>query len=183
MSSVRTGETPPDEQEIEELLEQLEELKESVDSREERRVVRRSIEALKRLSGGRIFGLDDLAQQVVGGFILSAPFVVTEEVWSLAAAMNWVQWGITVVMVVLIGYGTLYRADSEREAEREESIAGLPLRFVSLVLISYLSVAILAFVFSAPATFEATPTTTVKAVSIGAIFSVVGAATADSLFG
>jgi uncharacterized membrane protein len=115
--------------------------------------------------------------------VLSAPFIVTEEVWSLAASMNWIQWLITVSMVVIIGYGALYRADSERDPDLEESIGGLPLRFVSLVLISYLSAAMLAFLFDAPSTFGATPWTTAKAISVGAIFSVVGAATADSLFG
>jgi uncharacterized membrane protein len=172
----------PDDLEIEALLDELEELEETTDSSEKRRVIRRTIDTLDRFSGGRIFGLDDLAQQIVGGFILSAPFVVTEEVWSLAASMNWLQWAVTVLMVIAIGYGTLYKADHERDAEREESIAGLPIRFVSLVLIAYLSVTILAFVFDAPETFAATPNTTLKAISIGAIFSVVGAATADSLF-
>lgn len=172
----------PDKSDLEDLLDELEELEESADSRGEQRVIRRTINLLNRLSIGRIFGLDDVAQQIVGGFILSAPFVVTEEVWSLAAAMTWIQWIITVFMVIAIGYGTLYRADDDRDADREESIGGLPLRFISLVLISYLSVAILAFVFNAPTTFGADPTTTVKAISIGAIFSVVGAATADSLF-
>lgn len=175
-------EPTPEEEAIEELLEDLEDLEESADSRAERRVVRRAIDQVKGLSGGQIFGLDDLAQQIVGGFIFSAPFVVTEEVWSLAAGMSWVQWAITVFMVFVIGYGTLYRADEDRDAEREESIGGLPLRFVSLVVISYLSVTILAVVFDAPETFGAATTTTVKAISIGAIFSVVGAATADSLF-
>ncbi|MFB6136370.1 MAG: DUF2391 family protein [Halobacteriaceae archaeon] len=135
------------------------------------------------MSRGRIFGVDDLAQQVVGGFVLSAPFVVTEEVWTLAAEMDVVQWATTVALVFAIGYGALYRADDERDAEAEETVAGLPLRFVSLILVSYSSVAVLAFVFDAPATFDATPFTTAKAVSIGAMFSVVGAATADSLFG
>jgi uncharacterized membrane protein len=86
-------------------------------------------------------------------------------------------------MVIMIGYGTLYRADDERDAKWEESVAGLPFRFVSLLLISYLSVAMLAFLFDAPGIFGATSMTTAKAISIGAIFSVVGAATADSLFG
>ncbi|MEF8936507.1 MAG: DUF2391 domain-containing protein [Halovenus sp.] len=132
------------------------------------------------MSARRVFGLDDLVQQIVGGIGLSAPFVVTEEVWSLAASIQWI---ITVVMVVIIGYGALYRADDERDARWEESIAGLPLRFISLLLVSYLSVAMLAVLFDAPTTFGATPPTTAKAISIGAIFSVVGAATADSLFG
>ena len=172
----------PDEDDIEELLDDLEELEETADSLEERRVIRQSIDMLSRVTGGRIFGFDDVAQQIVGGFILSAPFVVTEEVWNLAAGMTWFQWVITVLLVVSIGYGTLYRADHDRDMETEEAIAGLPVRFISLMLISYLSVSILAFLLSAPTTFGATQATTIKAISIGAIFSVVGAATADSLF-
>jgi uncharacterized membrane protein len=67
-------------------------------------------------------------------------------------------------------------------------VGGIPLRFVSLVAVAYLSVAVLALAFGAPATFVAGATTaetasvTFRAVSVGAVFSVVGAATADSLF-
>ncbi len=176
------GHEPAEDDDIEELVDDLEEIEEVVDSHDQRRAIHQAVSQLRRVSTGRIFGVDDLTQQIVGGFILSAPFVVTEEVWSLATAMNAIQWAITVFMVVVIGYGTLYRADDDRDADSEESIGGLPLRFVSLMVISYLSVAILAFVFDAPETFGATPRTTVKAISIGAIFSVVGAATADSVF-
>ena len=175
-------ETALEEEALENLLEDLEDLEEAADSPAERRLIRRITSQAKGLSGRRVFGIDDFAQQIVGGFILSAPFIVTEEVWNLAAGMNWIQWVVTVFIVLGIGYGALYRADDERDAEREESIGGLPLRFVSLVFISYLSVTILAFVFDAPTTFGAAPATTVKAISIGAMFSVVGAATADSLF-
>lgn len=167
---------------IEDLVEDLEDLEESVASANEQRVIHQAASQLRRVSTRRIFGVDDLAQQTVGGIILSAPFVVTEEVWILAAAMTGVQWAITVFIVIVIGYGTLYRADHDRDPDSEESIGGLPVRFVSLIAISYLSVTILTFVFDAPSTFGATSATTVKAISIGAIFSVVGAATADSLF-
>lgn len=173
----------PDSEEVEELLEELEDLEETAETPDERRVIHRTIDLLDRLPGGRRFGVDDLAQQVVGGFILSAPFVVTEEVWSLAAGMSTLQWGVTVAMVALIGYGTLYAADEKRDSDTEDSVAGLPLRFLSLMAVSYLSVTTLALVFNAPATFEAGPGTTAKAISIGAIFGVVGAATVDSLFG
>lgn len=172
----------PTDDEVDQLLEELDDLEETVDSAEKRRALRRTRTVLRRHAGGRHFGLDDLAQQVVGGFILSAPFVVTEEVWDLAASMDGLQWAITVFIVFAIGYGTLYRADEERDAEVEESIGGLPQRFVSLVAVAFLSVLVLALIFDAPDTFEATPLTTAKAVCIGAVFSVVGAATADSLF-
>ena len=175
------SEDSTDEAVVEELLEQLEDVAETADSEQERRVVRRAMRTIARLSGKRIFGVDDVAQQIVGGFLLSAPFVVTEEVWTLAASMSWLQTVITVFMVFAIGYGTLYRAE-DRDAEREEEIAGVPLRLVSLLVISYSSVTILALVFDAPDAFATPPLTTAKAICIGAIFSVVGAATADSIF-
>ena len=171
----------PDEEEMEELLDRLEDVEETVVSREDRRAIRLARRTIGRLTNQRVFGVDDLAQQTVGGFILSAPFVVTEEVWSLAASMSALQWLITVLMVFSIGYGTLYRAE-DRDPEREEDVLGLPVRFVSLILVAYGSVTVLALVFDAPDAFDATTLTTVKAVCIGAVFSVVGAATADSIF-
>lgn len=130
----------------------------------------------------RRFKPADIAQQMVGAFLLAGPFVVTEEVWVLAAAMNWIQGLIVVFMVFAIGWGALYRADADRDAERESDVAGIPTRFISLMLVSYGSVTLLAYAFAAPEAFEATTTQTVKAISIGAIFAVVGAATADSVF-
>ena len=59
------------------------------------------------------------------------------------------------------------------------------------MIVAFGSVAILAFVFNAPATFVGSPpaaplaevaTVTVRSISVGAVFSVVGAATADSVF-
>lgn len=136
---------------------------------------------VKRLFNRR-FKPADIAQQMVGAFLLAGPFVVTEEVWTLAAAMNGIQAAIVVFMVFAIGWGALYRADADREAERESDVAGIPTRFISLMLVSYGSVAVLAFAFAAPEAFEATTFQTMKAISIGSIFAVVGAATADSVF-
>jgi len=146
----------------------------------------------------RRFKLADTAQQIVGGFLLAGPFVVTEEVWTLAADMTWVQALATVGIVLGIGYGTLYKAD-DRDPDSESEVGGVPLRFVSLVLVSYCSVLVLALAFGAPGTFLDSGTgptigvgglvvtvetieVTLKAVSVGAVFSVIGAATADSLF-
>ncbi|ESP87918.1 DUF2391 family protein [Candidatus Halobonum tyrrellensis] len=139
----------------------------------------------------RRFAVADTAQQIVGGFLLAGPFVVTEEVWVLAGSMEWYQALATVVIVFAIGYGALYKADDDRDPDRETEVAGVPLRFVSLVAVSYFSVLVLALAFDAPATFlageygdgtAAQMFVTLKAVSVGAVFSVVGAATADSVF-
>ena len=145
-------------------------------------------------SGSRLrrrFRFADSAQQLVGGFLLAGPFVVTEEVWTLAASMSQLQAALTIVLVALIGYGALYRADTKRDPEDEQQVAGIPIRFISLMLVAFGSVAILAVVFDAPATFVGSPpavplvevaTVTSRAISVGAVFSVVGAATADSVF-
>jgi uncharacterized membrane protein len=136
------------------------------------------------------FRIADSAQQAVGGFLLAGPFVVTEEVWVLAAGMNRAQGALTAVLVGLIGYAALYRADTDRDPEVEKDIAGIPARFVSLMLVAFGSVALLAILFDAPDTFLIERgvigielwETTAKAISVGAVFSVVGAATADSVF-
>ncbi len=142
----------------------------------------------RRSRGYRVVA--DTAQQVVGGFLLAGPFVVTEEVWVLAVSMSALQVAVTVGIVMSIGYATLYKAD-DRNPDRELSVAGIPLRFVSLMLVSYLSVFLLALAFDAPSTFLSEETggdlmqttlITLKATSVGAVFSVIGAATADSLF-
>ena len=142
----------------------------------------------------RRYRVADTAQQVVGGFLLAGPFVVTEEVWVLAANMSSYHAGMVTAIVLAIGYGALYQADAGRDIETEAEVAGVPIRFVSLMLVAFGSVSTLAIVFTAPDAFlveggilpdptrTAVVLTTLKAVSVGAIFSVVGAATADSVF-
>ncbi|MWG34866.1 DUF2391 family protein [Halomarina oriensis] len=141
----------------------------------------------------RRFKTADVAQQLVGGFLLAGPFVVTAEVWQLANNMRWYHVLATVGIVFGIGYGALYKADAGRDPDREVEIAGVPTRFVSLMAVSFGSVLVLALAFNAPNTFAGDflqdapdPTTlaffTLKATAVGAIFSVVGAATADSVF-
>ncbi|GAB3420742.1 DUF2391 family protein [Haloparvum alkalitolerans] len=136
------------------------------------------------------FRIADSAQQIVGGFLLAGPFVVTEEVWVLAGGMNGLQAVLTACVVAAIGYAALYRADTGRDPDEEQEVVGIPVRFVSLMVVSFGSVAVLALLFDAPDTFLIEQgiagvdlwLTTAKAVTVGAVFSVVGAATADSVF-
>lgn len=127
----------------------------------------------------------DSAQQAVGGFLLAGPFVVTAEVWDLAANMTWLHAAGIVTLVAAIGYGALYKtgkAKNARDPDKEIQVVGIPVRFVSLLFVAYLSVALLVVLFTAPETFDVSRSTTLKAINVGAIFSVIGAATADSLF-
>ncbi|WP_232686805.1 DUF2391 domain-containing protein [Halobacterium zhouii] len=138
------------------------------------------------------YALADTAQQLVGGFLLAGPFVVTEEVWVLANEMAWYHVLLTLVIIFGIGYGALYKADDDRDPDREVDVVGIPVRFVSLMSVAFGSVLLLALAFNAPLTFaenigvatdaRTLALLTVKATAVGAIFSVVGAATADSVF-
>lgn len=142
---------------------------------------------MRRLRPQRRFRLADSAQQIVGGFLLAGPFVVTEEVWTLARDMNAFQMVLTVTIVFAIGYAALYKA-ADRDPDDDRELAGVPARFVSLMLVAYGAVAILAVAFGAPGTFLndlsglKMATVTLRAIAVGAVFSVVGAATADSVF-
>jgi len=132
--------------------------------------------------------LADTAQQIVGGFLLSGPFVVTEEVWTLARNMTVFHSLFLVTAVMAIGYGGLYGADNDRDPSTEAAVAGVPVRFISVMLVAFGSVGMLAFAVTAPTVFlgDLQPTNrllvTFQAISVAAVFSVVGAVTTDSLF-
>ena len=132
--------------------------------------------------------LADTAQQIVGGFLLSGPFVVTQEVWTLARNMTVFHSLFLVSAVMAIGYGGLYGADNDRDPRTEAAVAGVPVRFISVMLVAFGSVGMLAFAVTAPTVFlgDLSPTNrlvvTFQAISVAAVFSVVGAVTTDSLF-
>lgn len=132
--------------------------------------------------------LADTAQQIVGGVLLSGPFVVTEEVWALARNMTVFHSAFLVCVVVAIGYGGLYSADDDRNPDHEAAVAGIPVRFISVLIVAFGSVATLAFAVTAPDQFLGDLSradrmaVTVRAISVAAVFSVVGAVTTDSLF-
>ncbi|MFB6086019.1 MAG: DUF2391 family protein [Halodesulfurarchaeum sp.] len=127
------------------------------------------------------FRTADVAQQVVGALLLAGPFVVTEEVWVLADGMGPGHTAVAILAVIVVGYSALYKADKDRDVDRERAVAGIPLRFLSVLLVAVGSVALLTFALAAPETFGADRMATITAISIGSMFSVVGAAAADSV--
>jgi uncharacterized membrane protein len=132
--------------------------------------------------------LADTAQQIVGGFLLSGPFVVTQEVWILARNMTPLHNLFLVGVVAAIGFGGLYGADNDRDPRREAAVLGIPVRFISVLIVAFGSVGTLAFAVTAPDQFLGDLPgmerlfVTFRALSVGAVFSVVGAVTTDSLF-
>lgn len=92
-----------------------------------------------RLPGKR-FKIADVFQQMIGGFLLAGPFVVEGSVWEMARNMQNYQAGILTLIFLAVGYGTLYKADKDREPGKEAKFLGVPVRFISLIAVSYGSV-------------------------------------------
>jgi len=98
--------------------------------------------------------LSDRGLRAAGGrgFLLAGPFVVTEEVWVLAAGMNVGGQGAAARRArAALGYAALYRADTDRDPDVEKEIAGIPPPvFVSDDDRAFGSVTLLALLFDAP---------------------------------
>jgi uncharacterized membrane protein len=134
------------------------------------------------------FDIDDIAQQTVGGLVIGGPFVVTEETWSIASKMSIYNVFFTFLIVLVLGYGILYVAVL-RDPDVEASFGVVPLRFVSLIIVAYLSGIIVAVSTGASSLFTDTSGglelvwVVFKASTTISIFTVIGAGTADSIFG
>lgn len=138
--------------------------------------------------GGR-FDFDDIAQQAAGGLLIGGPFIVTEEVWGIASSMSPFNVILTFLIVLVTGYGVLYIAVL-RDPDVEASLGGIvPLRFVSLIIVAYLSSIIIATATGATTFFSDSESIvgiawlTFKASTTISIFTVIGAGTVDSIFG
>ena len=127
------------------------------------------------------FGVDDFFQQLIGGALLSSPFLFTEEVWRIAANTSIYQSLTTTLITLAIGHGVLYVASQQRDFKEERKIFGITYRYISLMAVAYGSVILMLGLTSTAQTFGASIYTTAKAVSIISFFSVIGAATADNL--
>lgn len=136
---------------------------------------------LKKASSGYPFGKDDFFQQIVGSAVLTAPFLFTEEVWRLAGNMSSLQSALFIGITLVLGHGILYIAEMDRDWNRERKLFGFTLRYISLMGVSLGTIVVLVFMTSAPETFNAGWFHTFKTISLISVFSVLGAATADSL--
>jgi len=92
------------------------------------------------------FAFDDIAQQIVGAIIISSPLAVTAEVWMLADQLDITRliliFGITLFFDILLIYFTKYQS-----VEKESVLKFVPLRLLSLLIISYLAAGLILFLF------------------------------------
>jgi uncharacterized membrane protein len=127
------------------------------------------------------FGPDDFFQQVLGSIILISPFIFTEEVWRLAGNMGPLNTAVALLFTFAVGHGVLYKAKNDRDWDRERKIFGLTVRYISLMIVAFGTIALMVIISGAHETFNAGFSKALSAVSLISIFSVIGAAVTDSL--
>jgi uncharacterized membrane protein len=126
------------------------------------------------------FAFDDIAQQIVGAIIISSPLAVTAEVWMLANSLDLIKIilivGITLLFDVLLIYYTKYQS-----VEKENILKFIPLRLVSLLIISYLTSGLILFLFGVIWGQVNSVVWAVKLILFVGLFANIGAGAADML--
>ena len=126
------------------------------------------------------FGWKDIAQQLSGAFILSAPFTVTEEVWRLAYDLTPIRMAFLVFITFLAATMILYYSKYQKLAMEEVSeYIPIPRRLVSLFMISYGVAFIMLWTFGVIGVEITDTIWSFKLVLFVGFFSSVGAAAAD----
>ncbi len=93
------------------------------------------------------FNFDDLAQQIVGAFLFSAPFAVTEEVWNLANSLTLERIIFIFFFTVFISTMIIFYTKFQKVAKETIGHTSIPKRLVSIILVSYFSVTLLLWMF------------------------------------
>ncbi|KZN26093.1 hypothetical protein A4G99_23285 [Haladaptatus sp. R4] len=127
------------------------------------------------------FRLADVAQQFLGALILGAGFIIPPDVWLVSEQMSTVRVLLTLVLVSGIAYLGLYSADQTHDVERERTVGGVPLRLVSLFVVSGLTATAIVVFFREPSFYGATLGTTLKAILVTSLFTTISATVADSV--
>lgn len=163
---------------VDDIKDDVDEIKEDVDE-----IILKQNSLLKRLKNKITpdkFSFDDIAQQIVGAVILSAPLAVTEEVWNLSASLDFSRIiliiFVTIIFDILLIYYTKYQA-----VEKESLFNLVPTRLLSLLLVSYLVATVILYLFGVIGGQINSLEPMLKLVIFIGLFSNIGAAAADML--
>lgn len=163
---------------VEELKEDIEEIKENIGAI--RKTFTKGKKIVSRVATSVIpskFTTKDIAQQIVGATILSAPFSVTEEVWNLANNLTTLHIialiSITILFDILLFYYARY------QHLEEKSFILFPKRIISLIIVTYITSTVVLSVFGVIGGQIQDPVWAVKLVVMVGLFANIGAGTAD----
>lgn len=126
------------------------------------------------------FAWDDLAQQIVGAMILSAPLAVTEEVWHLSAALDWGRIIVMVLITIVFNILLLYYAKYQL-LEQEKILGVVPTRLFSQVLVSYTTAALMLYLMGVLGGVVTGAGESLRLIAFVGLFANIGAGAADLL--
>ncbi len=170
---------------IDEIQEDVDEIQEDVEEiQSDVKEIKKSQKSLLTRMSSRLipdeFAWDDLAQQIVGAIILSTPLAVTQEVWILSQQLDLIRifaiLALTLVFDILLIYHTKYQLVKEQKV-----LSFIPLRLLSLLLVSYISAAMMLLIFGVIGYEITEPFGILKLVILVGLFANIGAGTADLL--
>jgi uncharacterized membrane protein len=168
------GETGED---VEEIKEDIEEIKEDLGTLSQ--TLSKGKDLFSKVATKVIperFAFKDIAQQIVGATILSAPFVVTEEVWTLANNLNAINIVAIVFMTILFDI-LLFNYTKYQNLENKKLM--LPIRILSLIIVTYVTSAIVLSVFGVIGGQIQNSVWAMKLIIMVGLFANIGASTAD----
>ena len=165
-------------EDVEEIKEDIEEIKEDIGTL--RKAMSRGKELFSKMATTVLpdkFAFKDIAQQIVGATILSAPFAVTEEVWNLARALNLTNIifivSLTILFDILLFHYTKYQKFEEKK------FLEFPKRIISLIVVTYVTSAIVLSVFGVIGGQIQDPSWAMRLIVMVGLFANIGAGTAD----
>jgi len=123
------------------------------------------------------FAAKDIAQQIVGATILSAPFSVTEEVWNLARNLDLIHVFALIFITILFDILLFYYARYQHLEEKKFIL--FPKRIISLLIVTYTTSAIVLSVFGVIGGQIQDPVWAGKLIVMVGLFANIGAGTAD----
>ena len=172
-------------EDVDEIQEDVGEIQEDVEEiQSDVKEIKKSQKSLLTRMSSRLvpdeFAWDDLAQQIVGAIILSTPLAVTQEVWILSQQLDFARLLaivlITLLFDILLIYHTKYQLVKEQKI-----LSFIPLRLVSLLLVSYTTAALMLLIFGVIGYEITSPFGILKLVIFVGLFANIGAGTADLL--
>ena len=165
-------------EDVEEIKEDIEEIKEDIGTL--RKAMSRGKEIFSKMATTVLpdkFAFKDIAQQIVGATILSAPFAVTEEVWNLARELNVTNIifivSLTILFDILLFHYTKYQKFEEKK------FLEFPKRIISLIVVTYVTSAIVLSVFGVIGGQIQDPSWAMRLIVMVGLFANIGAGTAD----
>ena len=123
------------------------------------------------------FAAKDIAQQIVGATILSAPFVVTEEVWNLAKNLDLGH--IIALIAITLTFDILLFYHAKFQNIEGKRVFNIPLRLLSIIVVTYTTSFLMLTVLGVIGGKVTEQIWAAKLVVLVGLFANVGAGTAD----